>query len=118
HHFGWSDGRINPNQQTIARLNQVRSMFPPRSRLPNPYRLPFVQSLLAQALACITAARANILQALPFVGRRPGPQPPSPFADVFGRGARLRLLNRHFDLDKQADPGAELRRVAGIYDGM
>ena len=114
-HFGWSgaDGRVDPNKQTIAKLNELTRGQ--RQQEENA-RVNRVTELLAEVFRCIRTAQMNLLMAANAVD---APDVPSPLPS-FSREERMRLANRHFSIDNH--PAARrhdvLRQVLFVYDTM
>jgi hypothetical protein len=116
-HFGWkgADGRVDPDHQTIAKLNELAGGS---NALPadfggtqasgaTPGRIARVVRLLNESFRCIKAARNNLISAQAVVDQ---PDTPGPFPSL-GRAERMRLVNRHFDVDTY--PKAKRSQVIG-----
>jgi hypothetical protein len=101
------DGRIDALGPTIHRMNELI-----QARTVDPFRIPILVSFVTQATQAVLAAQANITMARPFVGILPNAQGSIP---SLGRSARLRLVNRHFDLDKHPKPGAVLNDIEALF---
>jgi hypothetical protein len=90
-HFGWkgADGRVDPDKQTIAKLNELAGdAAAARARLKGG-RIARISGLLSHALRCINVAQKNLEFAQTFLDRTDSPD----------RAAALLMVNRHFDLD-------------------
>ena len=130
-HFGWpgADGRVDPDKQTIAKLNELTggsrarplggdaSASGPSTPEEEAARVSRIILSINEALRCVKAAQMNLTIALRSVDEPPNT--PSPFPSM-GREERMRLANRHFDIDRY--PSFQRRRVLGevryIYDLM
>ena len=119
-HFGWpgADGRVDPGQQTIAKLNELAgaSMALSPAEL-EAARVARVIASINEALRCVTAAQANLLAASLAVDQ---PANAPSLLPSFSREARMLLANRHFDIDTYpADQrGPVLGEVLQVYDIM
>jgi hypothetical protein len=124
-HFGWkgADGRVDPDKQTIAKLNELAggsSASPAHlgvSQLGTapPGRIARIIGLMNQSFSYINAARANLLIARNVVDTTDGPT-------TVGRtrAERMLLVNRHFDVDahpKSMRSGV-LRQILNTFDMM
>lgn len=109
-----ADGRIDPGQATIAKLNTVLGASGPASS----DRRDRVIGFLAQALETVRAARANILAAMPFLpeARTPGGSP-APAGGISALGSP-ELLEKHFGISEQAAPKETTGRILTIYERM
>jgi hypothetical protein len=105
-----SNGIIEPNAPTI---NQINELF--LETTVDPVRLPSLNSFIGQANQAINAAIANILPAQILLNlnrnRNVGGR-------VFTGTPELRLLNRHFDIDHQADPSNAVEEIRQVYSLM
>ena len=105
--FGWFDSHVDPDKKTIKRLAQYKggliALSTQKAKL-----------ALAEALNLIRGAQANLLMALPFI-QMSGSLGSYPSLD---REARMRHVNRHFEIEKTSDPGPTLQKVIGVYDTM
>lgn len=113
-HFGWAgcDGRIDPGQQTLAKLNEKRNrnVYPtiPLSLTTDGWLLSGMLQHVPHIRACVHAAMTNISLAMNVAdGDVPGPIGPS-------RAERMHLLNRHFRTDK--NKGAKRPILEKMYD--
>lgn len=91
-HFGWSgaDGLVEPGKRTIAKLNEDTGA------ISFPDMTPVVRLTQSWVLACL-----KHLDLVDFVLDREEPTPGGPFQIVIlDRAERMRLVNKHFDLDK------------------
>ena len=104
-HFGWSgaDGLVEPNRQTLAKLNELLGGQFESSASPIGHPLPWKTSgqnwldseSFRLAHKFILAALANLTSASAYLeeGETGGG------LSVFSRSERMRLLNRHFEID-------------------
>jgi len=109
-HFGWSgaDGRADPNRRTIAKLNQLNTddeavaFAASKGNLPEPdpivgaARVARIRGLIGMAQTCIRAAQHDSMMALPLVDSPVGSGGMLP---QMKRESRMRLLNKHFEID-------------------
>ncbi len=128
-HFGWkgADARVDPNHQTIAKLNEVsgrggslerfggtgsRGEGGPPDIAQALLALESVRTLLPEAESMIRRARFHLTAASPFVD---GLAPPRA-----GSGTSVAFVNRHFALDRLDVPNRRpaLGRIAAVYDTM
>lgn len=106
-HLGWSgaDGLVEPNRQTIAKLNEILGSPFAQKESPEGHPLPWAPltgdwmpdaEAFRMALKMIDAALANLTSAshhLESTDVSPGG------LSVFSRAERMRLLNKHFMID-------------------
>ncbi|MEO8073078.1 MAG: peptidoglycan-binding protein [Acidobacteriota bacterium] len=126
--FGWSgaDGKINPGGQTITRLNEILGAnrpadsgggFPPvDDRQANDIFKVSMTAGLLTAKRWIRAAQANLDMALVYVDQ---PDVPA-FIPSFGRGERMRLVNRYFKIDamKAEQKQIVIQRIRLVFSTM
>lgn len=107
-HFGWSaaDGLIEPGKRTHQRFNEI---FAAEANAVKDFR-----PAIALAQRWIAAAQANCIAATPFLN---APSATSPFESL-NAGARLRLLNKHFQLDKGPNRPQRFRVILNVFDRM
>lgn len=113
--FGWADSRVDPDNKTIRRMEELLSIQPGNPFGGDPARrVAFTISRINRAAQCILKAEANISSVLPHIGRgAPGGITGGLFAD------RLTLLERHFKISEfGASQEAELIRLRDIYRDM
>jgi hypothetical protein len=122
-HFGWkgADGLVEPNRQTIAKLNEILGTSgvvgkaAPGAAAPAPLVLPDLTASFARALQLVRAAQHNLFAASPVLersGRSTGP------FDVFGREFKMRALNKHFEIDTFPDKRRTFNIILNVYDRM
>src|SRR5262245_207485 len=124
-HFGWklADGRVDPDKETIAKLNELSGggglpadFGTPQATVAAAPRIARVIHQLDDSLRCIRAARKNLVTALQVVDTTDAPST----LPAFSRAARMVQVNRHFDIDTY--PKAQRRRVLhqilGTFDMM
>lgn len=103
-HFGWklADGRVDPDKQTIAKLNELAGGPTPFVAVGDAVkvgmtiaRVPRTIGLLNQAFSCIRAAQSNLLSAQLAVDSVDKPD------NQIGpsRALIMEKVNRHFDID-------------------
>jgi len=118
HHFGFSgaDGRIDPDKQTIIKLNQV--LFSNSPKLDPIDDSSFLAALLANFALVqqgVRAANANILRAKVVVNADDN-------IPSFGgsRAEKMARLNRHFKIDSfpRNQRSQELDRVGQVFEFM
>jgi hypothetical protein len=114
--FGWEDGRVDPGQKTITRMETLLTLQPgnPFDGDPNK-RVAFTISRLRIASQCILAAETNINGVLPFVSNNttPGGVFEGQFDD------RMALLERHFKISQFGkDTSNQLVRLRDTYRDM
>jgi len=103
-----ADGTIEKNAPTVNRLNELFL-----ENTVDPARLPSLNNFIERAQRAVGAALANITLALPFLNLSNRSS-----LGTFNRVDRLRLLNRHFALDSQTNPGLALDQIRQIYNLM
>ena len=107
-HFGWSgaDGKVDPERQTIAKLNELVDFSPDAN---GPQRVQRITSLLGEAQRRIRSAEINLSKAL-LVGGIPG--------SLTGSGSK-RLANLHFKVHEHPfGPLFAMRQANSIYRTM
>ncbi len=104
-HFGWNgaDGLVEPNRQTLTRINDILGSSFENKKSPMGHPLPWNPSgqkwldsdsfRLAQKF--ILAAIANLTTASPYLEGAES----SGGLSVFSRSERMNLLNKHFQID-------------------
>ncbi|CAN5211816.1 hypothetical protein BH10ACI1_BH10ACI1_23200 [soil metagenome] len=114
-HFGWSgaDGIINPNGQTIARINEVLSSpyVKPPSYAPD---APEVQEAfkrvmeyhVAEARRWVFRTRTELMTIAPFID------------DLDSTSKSYRDLNECFAIDQAPDRRLAVRKILQVYDDM
>ncbi|MEP7036700.1 MAG: peptidoglycan-binding protein [Acidobacteriota bacterium] len=118
HHFGFSgaDGRVDPNKQTIVKLNQV--LFSNSPKLDPADDSRFLTALLANFALVqqgVRAANANILRAKIVVD---APDNLPSFGGT--RAEKMARVNRHFKIDSfpNSQRSRELNRVGQVFEFM
>lgn len=118
-HFGWAgcDGRIDPDQQTIKKLNEKRNrnVYPtiPLSLGTDGWLLAGMLQHTQHTRSCVNAAMTNISLAMNVVDNvMPGLMGAS-------REQRMKLLNRHFRIDNiKGVKRPTLQRIHDTYSFM
>jgi peptidoglycan hydrolase-like protein with peptidoglycan-binding domain len=122
-HFGWkgADSRVDPNGQTIAKVNEVLGEGPVAQKLgpppgddtrTGPERLEFVRTLLPAVQQMIRRSRFHVTLAFPFIGQNAG-------APLLAANS-VAKINQHFALDRlpPARRAVSPSRIGAIYDTM
>jgi hypothetical protein len=104
----FANGFIETDAPTI---NQINELF--LENTVDPVRLPVLRSFIQRADRTIAAALANMELALPFLNLSK-----TASAGVFNRADRMRLLNRHFDLDHQSNKETAFFEIRQAYNLM
>jgi len=90
-HFGWggADGLVEPNKRTIAKLNEDTGA------ISFPDMAPVIRLTQRWVFHCL-----ENLRFVDIVLDQEEPEPGAPFTlQIFNRAERMRLVNKHFDLD-------------------
>jgi hypothetical protein len=106
--LGFADGRVDPNQKTISRINQlVATVFvtvdPKIIKKIYENLLPEIRGAVLDADAALLAARNAILF---------GPGPINPGA------ASVALVNKHFSLDRNPNAARDFELIRGLFRNM
>jgi hypothetical protein len=123
-HFGWkgADSRIDPDKQTIAKLNEVLEQPSgpggPSAVSPDTPNITAFKAVLSAHIALarswIRSARFELTRALPVVDQ----------SDIRGgipsldRKSLMVKINRHFSVDKIPHRRATLVNILKVYDTM
>lgn len=121
-HFGWSgaDGLVEPGRQTIQKMNQLLPAAAPAQAVQQstgeegPLSAAELTAATSLAQRWILAAQANIIAAVPLIessGTSGGLQ-------TFSRESRLRLLNKHFQIDGHGIPRQRVNFILKVFDRM
>jgi len=117
-HFGWSgaDGLVQPGRQTHQKMNQLLAAAAgqPVDSQEGPLSQAELAAATGLAQTWILSAQANILAAQPLLD---SPNTPGPFS-ALGREARLRLLNKHFQIDGHGIPKQRVQFILKVFDRM
>jgi hypothetical protein len=111
--FGWNgaDGLVEVARQTLARLNDILGTR--KTQIPE---INLVEATTIQlALSMITAARSNILMAMPMVNSKSAP---NIGITAYNRESLMRLLNKHFSIDDSKNPLQAFSYVKGVFNLM
>jgi peptidoglycan hydrolase-like protein with peptidoglycan-binding domain len=134
HHFGWADGRVDPDGPTIHALNgdggggasaaqkggAKPPSFPKATPAQNKAFIEKVGGLLPRARHWVEMAQLKLDMASDFVSRGPvNPKDPFPALHDIGK-PDLALFNKYFHSDKQprAAQLRQLQLVRHVYDLM
>ncbi len=122
-HFGWkgADGLVEPGRQTLQKLNALLARTAPASVVApttptntGSLTQPELRAAIELAQRWILSAQATVLAAVPLLhdtGRVDGLQ-------AFGRDARMRLLNKHFQIDGHGIPTHRVQLILRVFDRM
>jgi hypothetical protein len=118
HHFGFpgADGRIDPDKQTIAKLNQVLfSNSPKLDPVNDAALLAALTANFSLVQQGVRAANANILRAKVVVD---APDNLPSFGGT--RAEKMDRVNRHFKIDSfpKAQRSQELNRIGQVFEFM
>jgi len=107
-HFGWNaaDGLIEPGKRTHQRFNEI---FTAEANAVTDFR-----PAIALAQRWIAAAQANCIAATPFIHGALGSSP----IQALSAETRLRLLNKHFQLDKGPNRLHRFQVILNVFDRM
>ena len=120
-HFGWSgaDGLVEPGRQTIQKMNQFLGSAAPAKVLQQSngggaLTQDELRASIDLAQRWILAAQANVIAAMPLLessGHSGGLQ-------VFSREARMKMLNKHFQIDGHGIPKQRVQFILKTFDRM
>jgi hypothetical protein len=121
-HFGWNgaDGLVEPNRQTIAKLNEIlgtdiAAKAGAGGAGAGTLVLPDLTASLARAMLLVRAAQNNLIAASPVLESSGGS---SGTFEVFGREFKMRALNQHFEIDRFPNKRQIFNIILNVYDRM
>jgi hypothetical protein len=121
--FGWPgmDGKVEPERQTHLKLRELSKKYQVFPYLPldltaDAWFLAAWMSNLEYAKVCVHAAMTNLLGAIPLADSKSNEGGGG--LSVFSREERLKLANRHFEVDKFPAARPVLTKLYGIYGNM
>lgn len=112
-HFLWADGRVDPNQKTLAKLNEIAfgsadsGTVTAEAAVKVPKPMDFASDVQGEALRWVQAAQAQLLLSRTMYTTPPSIPSVKPFINV--------AVDTHFHLDQAAAPLPLLDYLSKIF---